>query len=247
MNHWGRIFFLYPKGTDPDAADGRSSYAEPLSIFGQPLDNHTGNCRYLLEAFDSHFFHPETRDRLLLAAKLHDDGKRETFRIGKDERGRLTYSFAGHRFRVPRDDPYVAGLIRAHHEFSVEQVNSERAQFSSEADRRRFADDLYLLCMADQLEAELAVKAVEKRETAPRSFMEFTTESLFGRYDAFRVVPWPFALPSLTITIGLKEIPQEAFLGREPRQIEKALKEGDFQEDRKIEITLTEDDFDDDR
>jgi CRISPR-associated endonuclease/helicase Cas3 len=181
MNHWGRIFFQY------------DAHERLIGVCGQSLANHVNNCKELLERFQPWFFHSETKERLLKAVELHDQGKRETFRIGTNDEGtRFIYSFAGHRFRIPGNDPYIDGLIRSHHQFSVEQINRERARLQSEEDRKRFADDLYLLCMADQIEAELAVKTVEKKRDIARTFMEFTTEKAAESANIYRVIPWPF-------------------------------------------------------
>jgi CRISPR-associated endonuclease/helicase Cas3 len=209
MNHWGRIFFLYE--------DGRFA-----GVKGQPLENHVGNCRDLLAEFDERYFDPATRERLMRAVELHDAGKTDTFRIlaetadndaGKGSKkggtrkktgAKPIYSFAGHRFRVPGDDPYVDALIRAHHEFSVERINAERFALSGDA-RRRFADDLYLLCMADQIEAELAVKTVENKTGGlPRTFMEFVTERLEGTGNEFTVLPWPFEKDEVPLVFDLR-------------------------------------------
>lgn len=221
MNHWGRIFFIY--GPEPGAG--------LRQVFGQPLANHVDNCKALLDRFHPRYFCAATRDRLLHAVQWHDEGKKETFRIRFDAAAqRLAYSFAGHRFRVSGGDPYVAGLIRSHHEFSVEQVNRARAQLPPQ-ERQVFADDLYLLCMADQLEAELAVKTVENKQDVARTFMEFKTERTAGREPAYRVVPWPFEADSFAVTFHLKELAGQAFQGKSPAEIETALKQcRDFRE-----------------
>jgi hypothetical protein len=70
---------------------------------------------------------------LLQAVEQHDEGKRETFRIVQKELS-FSYSFSGHRFRVPGNDPYIDALIRSHHAFSVEQINRERAKFEAESE-----------------------------------------------------------------------------------------------------------------
>lgn len=228
MNHWGRIFFIY--GPEQDS--------EVRQIFGQPLENHVDNCRTILEKFHPRYFSAVTRDRLLHAVQWHDEGKKETFRIRSDDAThRLAYSFAGHRFRVPSNDPYVAGLIRSHHEFSVQQVNRERAKLA-EHERQTFADDLYLLCMADQLEAELAVKAVEKKKDLARTFMEFKTEQVTGSERTYQVVPWPFEMNSFTVTIYLKELPEVAFRGKSPSEIQKALEQWRDLQETLLEISV---------
>jgi CRISPR-associated endonuclease/helicase Cas3 len=226
VNYWGRIFFTYE--------------GERLaSVWGQPLDSHVNNCRLLLDRFQETFFHPQTRERLLRAVQLHDQGKRDTFRIRRGDDERLAYSFAGHRFRVPHDDPYVAGLIRAHHEYSVAQINSERALLESDEDRKRFADDLYLLCMADQIEAELAVKAVEGKTDVPRTFMEFTTRRLVADPGVFRVIPWPFKEDGVPLSFELKELSLEDIRDRNsPKEIEKALKSAGHFRERSVAIRL---------
>lgn len=77
MNHWGRIFFEY------DAKDRLSR------VWGQPLHSHVDNCVRLLERFDDGYFHSHTRNRLLRATALHDEGKKETFRIYAEENNKL--------------------------------------------------------------------------------------------------------------------------------------------------------------
>ena len=70
----------------------------------QPLSNHQGLVVKLLESWregdEPLALSPKTKERLLLAARYHDDGKRFTFHIVPDGKGGLTYSFRGHRFRV---------------------------------------------------------------------------------------------------------------------------------------------------
>lgn len=84
----GRVFFLKDK------------------VGFQPLSNHQGLVVKLLESWregdEPLALSPKTRERLLLAAQYHDDGKRFTFRIVPDGKGGLTYSFRGHRFRVAK-------------------------------------------------------------------------------------------------------------------------------------------------
>ncbi len=253
MKHWGRIFFIY--ADDKDKKNLRQ-------VKGQPLENHVGNCFEILEKFKGSCFHESTKARLLEAVKLHDDGKKETFRImeerekqekyekkpekksgkkGKKEKQDtaqgFSYSFAGHRFRFPRKDRYIDALIRSHHEFSVEQVNREKAGFDNDDDRKHFADDLYLLCMADQLEAELAVKTIENKEgDIPRTFMEFVTQRLTDR--EFAVVPWPFALPEFTLTFKL-EIPEIPDLSKKSaKEIQKIFELGTDFTNEEVHITL---------
>ncbi|MDX9818852.1 MAG: hypothetical protein RBT16_08065 [Desulfococcus multivorans] len=237
MNYWGRIFFEY------------DDVGRLISVKGQPLENHVGNSRYILAAFSSEYFYPPTRDRLLQAAERHDDGKKDTFQIidnhktEKKHRGyangkRFSYSFAGHRFRVPGKDPYIDGLIRSHHEFSVAQINREKSKFP-DAEKPHFADDLYLLCMADQLEAELAVKTVQKTDgDLPRTFMEFVTRRVADAADIFTVVPWPFETEALSITLALRTPRLEALSTASAKEIKHAFEHGDTFDDETLTITL---------
>jgi hypothetical protein len=201
MAAWGRIFFIYSK---QGATEGLQA------VYGQPLENHVENCVSLFTHLQVELLSTDTRDKLETAVRLHDHGKRETFRLFKDsETKRWSCSFAGHRFRVPHKDPYVAALIRSHHEFSVDRIQRERALLRG-AERDRFADDLYLLCMVDQLEAELAVKEVEGAKDVARTFMEFVTRR-DERDGSYRVVPWPFTGDRLSLELHLHPLPLEVF------------------------------------
>ncbi|QTA81102.1 Uncharacterized protein dnl_34280 [Desulfonema limicola] len=222
MNHWGRVFFIY------------DSSLNLLQVKAQPLENHVGNCGIILDKFRKSYFHDHTKQRLMQAVSLHDEGKKQTFKIQfsdnnkqkdktgkKDKPQKLSYSFSGHRFIVPGKDIYIDGLIRSHHEFSVEQINREKAKLP-EQDKKTFADDLYLLCMSDHLEAELAVKTVENKTENPRNFMEFVTVPLENK--VFSVIPWPFEPDSFPVTFELKELDLAGLNLNNPKNIEKALK-----------------------
>ena len=161
----------------------------------QLLSHHQGLVERLLRAWREGdgplMLSPKTKDRLLLAARYHDDGKRFTFRIVKGEGG-LTYSFLGHRFRVAQavQDPYAQALIRGHHDYSTREVVSLAADFAEEGLASRFPEDLFLLMMSDQLEAELAVRVWEGKAGEVRPFVEF---DLFpDGEDGFFLDPWPF-------------------------------------------------------
>lgn len=236
MNAWGRIFFTY---------EGDRLAA----VKGQTLENHTENCVKLLDHFQKGWFHGETKSRLMRATRLHDEGKKETFRLKREDEGRdekppkgktrkLSYSFSGHRFRVPEDDPYIVALIRSHHEFSVEQVNREKAGLRG-PDKDFFADDLYLLCMSDHLEAELAVKTIEKKTSPPRTFMEFVTIRDEADPLVYKVVPWPFETDELPLSFNLKSLPLDGLKDTEPKTIQDAMnRSGTSFVDDAVMITL---------
>ncbi len=174
----GRVFFLKDK------------------VGFQPLSNHLGLVVKLLESWregdEPLALSPKTRERLLLAAQYHDDGKRFTFRIVPDGKGGLTYSFRGHRFRVAQEvqDPYAQALIRGHHDYSTREVVNLAADFLEEGLGHRFPEDLFLLMMADQLEAELAVRLWQGRAGEVRPFVEF--DLLPDGEGGFFLDPWPF-------------------------------------------------------
>ena len=163
----------------------------------QPLSNHQGLVERLLEAWEEGGgplqLHPETRDRLREAARYHDDGKRHTFQV-KREGEHWTYSFQGHRFRVAKEvvDPYAQALIRGHHDYSTREVVNTAGSFEGTPLRRRYPEDLFLLMMADQLEAELAVRLYEGREGEVRPFVEFDLIPDPESPDSFFLDPWPF-------------------------------------------------------
>jgi hypothetical protein len=228
MAAWGRIFFIY---------GGQEAPGTLQAVYGQPLENHVGNCARLFTHLQEILLSDLTRDKLETAVRLHDRGKRETFRLFKDpETKRWTYSFAGHRFRVPHEDPYVAGLIRSHHEFSVERIQRERALLKG-PERDRFADDLYLLCMVDQLEAELAVKEVEGAKDVARTFMEFVTRR-DGRDGSYRVEPWPFKGNRLSLELLLYPIPLEFFRDSSKEQPTRLVAEVELKSPKIVSITM---------
>lgn len=241
MNYWGRIFF-----DDP---------VNPKTVKAQPLKNHVGNCHIILNGFHESYFHVDTKERLMKAVLRHDEGKKSTFRLRqfsneinrKDSKKlsqdnmKIQYSFAGHRFKVVERDPYIDGLIRSHHEFSVEQINREISRLSG-IERKTFADDLYLLCMADQIEAELAVKSVENINDVPRTFMEFITQRIGSDFNEFSVVPWPFSQPELPLDFHLKVLRLSGRKRFDCKDIEKLLKNDQTQfTDETVSIVLRRD------
>lgn len=181
----GRVFFLKDK------------------VGFQPLSNHRGLVVKLLELWrhgdEPLALSPKTEKRLLLAAWHHDDGKRFTFRIVPDGKGGLTYSFRGHRFRVAQavQDPYAQALIRGHHDYSTREVVSLAADFAEEGLAHRFPEDLFLLMMSDQLEAELAVRLWQERAGEVRPFVEF--DLLPDGKGGFLLDPWPFRVDEVTL------------------------------------------------
>ncbi len=175
----------------------------------QPLTNHQALVLKILASWQAgekeaplKVWEP-TRAPLLLAARWHDDGKRLRFRIVKDEQSnKLTYSFRGHRFDIAPEvhDPYARALIRQHHDYATDSVVNAASEFS-DAKGTRFAEDLYLLMMADQLEAEVAVRIFEGKAGEVRPFVEFELENPGEEREAeaFRLDPWPFQEEALEL------------------------------------------------
>uniref|UniRef100_A0A7C5RDH3 CRISPR-associated helicase Cas3 n=1 Tax=Thermus caliditerrae TaxID=1330700 RepID=A0A7C5RDH3_9DEIN len=186
----------------------------------QPLSQHQGLVVKLLEAWRQGEgpleLSPKTRPRVLLAAQHHDDGKRFTFKVENGE-GRLTYSFRGHRFRVAPEvtDPYAQALIRGHHDYSTREVVGLASDFAEEGLHRRFPEDLFLLMMADQLEAELAVRLFEGKEGEVRPFVEF--DLLPDGPEGFFLDPWPFAEDSVELRFSAYFHP---YAGEKPQVVE---------------------------
>lgn len=89
-------------------------------------------------------------------------------------------------------DPYAQALIRGHHDYSTREVVSAAGGFETEDLRRRFPEDLFLLMMADQLEAELAVRLFEEKVGEVRPFVEFDLLPEPQEPHCFRLDPWPF-------------------------------------------------------
>jgi CRISPR-associated endonuclease/helicase Cas3 len=185
---------------------------------------------------------PQTKAKVFLAARHHDDGKRSTFKISQGAKG-LNYGFPGHRFRLSLevDDPYAQALILGHHDYSTREVVNLATEFVAEGLGRRFAEDLFLLMMADQLEAELAVRLFEGKEGEVRPFVEFDLLPLSpGASCRFALDPWPFS-QEVTLTFVAYFHP---YRGEEPSQVESwgrllasALEQGqqppDFQKEEK--------------
>ena len=150
------------------------------------LESHVGNVVQLVKQFAPKHFKVDcskTRDWLIRAAQKHDNAKPITFRVKyrdtKQGEGKcLSYSFAGHRFKVSDDNRYVELLIRLHHEFSIEGIAKAVAELKNQHNRKyaEFADnfpiDLYTLEMCDQIEAEIETYAFTG-EPQPRVFMDF--------------------------------------------------------------------------
>lgn len=207
-----RVFFHY------DSDDKRV----PSRVLLQTLENHTGNVEHLARLWqraapDTKFvLSPTTEAQLFRAARLHDIGKPERFRIQAKQRrgGRedekfdgYEYSFRGHRFLAESDDLYVQELAQSHHTYTTEDVNDavarlRRAGYNAD----RFPVDLYILEMCDQIEAEIAVRTLEGAADG-RTFMEFTIR---GENRRYKIDPFPFIEEPIELTLKYYEFTPNA-------------------------------------
>jgi hypothetical protein len=176
--------------------------AATLSLIAyQPLENHRGNIIRFIEQWSrDHTEFPggqlpsEVWTWVDEAARSHDYGKAETFRIKQEKKnGPFEYSFLGHRFRTPSGMSLFAELVeQGHHDYSTPEIARAAARIRREGteDERRlhhyFPEALYILSMCDQIEAETAVRAFYG-ESESRAFMDFI---LYG--DEKRDGPFPF-------------------------------------------------------
>ncbi|GIX49166.1 MAG: CRISPR-associated helicase Cas3 [Candidatus Tectimicrobiota bacterium] len=200
-----RVFFH--EGDDPRV---------PSEILLQRLENHTGNVAKLVELWQQEaddtdlVLNPATANKVIAAAKLHDVGKPERFHIeARTRRQRLDghdveiftkyeYSFSGHRFLAESEDLYVQELAQGHHTYSVEDLTGAIARLRRRGyDASRFAQDLYILEMCDQIEAEIAVRTLEG-ETEGRTFMEFTV--IPENDKTYALDPYPFDREQISLT-----------------------------------------------
>ncbi|GIW31806.1 MAG: CRISPR-associated helicase Cas3 [Meiothermus sp.] len=222
MKGVGRVFFWPQAGRRLE------------KIAFQPLENHRENVKTLLQLWirEGEFAADEaTYERLLGAAEHHDWGKPQTFRIVPPEgNGGWSYSFKGHRFRLPEglNDPYARAIERGHHDYSTPEVvraayqlmEQEHQGLDPDTVRRRFASDLYIYQMCDQIEAELSgwIWAGEARETpflafevSPRGVQSQNPPFPYGTEPLeFQLDPFPFAKPpELIFRFQLHELSRE--------------------------------------
>jgi CRISPR-associated endonuclease/helicase Cas3 len=237
-----RVFFLYENANHPESADHRV----PSRILLQRLENHTGNVAKLVqlwqrEAKDTDLvLHPSTEKQVIEAARLHDVGKPQRFRIlaktHKNNRGvevfkDYEYSFSGHRFLAESKDRYIQELAQGHHTYSVQDINDAITRLrrkDKDSHVGWFAQDLYILEMCDQIEAEIAVRTLEGNAEG-RTFMEFTI--IPGDGSTYRVDPYPFKQDEIELTLEYYEL----ILSTQQR---KELRELKPEESQKIARTL---------
>ncbi len=186
---FGRVFFLDKSNPVPDR------------IYFQPLGNHVGNVRKLVRAWLD--LAPESKARVDEAARIHDIGKPQKFKIevkttpaGKFKE--YSYSFKGHRFvAVSPNNSWAQALARGHHDFSVGDISRDSYILKKEyndilvKNPLAYAEELYILEMCDQIEAELACRTIgDDKQANSRTFMEYSIISE-NEYQ-FIIDPCPF-------------------------------------------------------
>lgn len=193
----------------PERGIARIFVRHDRSVFIQSLENHLENVRFLASVLEELQNIPsEFHEELLKACRLHDWGKRATFRLVIDEKAPFgfTYSFRGHPYvTLPGDSPpLVEALVRGHHDYSVKGIVRAAGSLSDGKIRRHYARLLYLLELADQIEAEAANWAIVGQAT-PRTFMDVVLERINEQQastePAIHVRPWPFIRDEIEIQL----------------------------------------------
>ncbi|HIK11911.1 MAG TPA: CRISPR-associated helicase Cas3' [Oscillatoriaceae cyanobacterium M33_DOE_052] len=198
---FGRVFF--PGQPNPI----------PSEVLFQPLGNHVGNVMQLVKQWkldefpgSNHDEQEESRQRVLLAAKIHDAGKPQKFEIqAEPKQGQFReyiYSFRGHRFLAKISDAWVQSLARGHHDFSVADITRDAYKLKKQQqeyadiltkDPLAYARELYILEMCDQIEAELACRIIgDDQQAESRTFMDYTIIPHESEPGCYRIAPWPF-------------------------------------------------------
>ncbi len=234
----GRVFFL-------------PSNAEVQIVRAVTLESHLMNVGRLAEAWRPEKAYlqlpsglrpkfAQTREKLIRAAKRHDEGKRHRFRIKKDDKkGEWVYSYSGHRFDVTDPDLYVELLIRLHHNaYSVSEINEAIARLRLEPGLSDLAElfpfDAYALQMCDQIVAEVEIYALDKGNPRRPEFMEFKTEK---RPDGkIAVDPYPFE-DEVILSVEYADIPLKEEEAQDGDKMVKRVKDANPQT-QSLEVTL---------
>ncbi|MEB3828065.1 CRISPR-associated helicase Cas3' [Phormidium sp. CCY1219] len=200
---FGRLFFPEPHNPIP------------REVRFQPLGNHVKNVMQLVKWWKAENFpFDSSRQRVLEAAKIHDMGKPQQFeiKVQTDARGEFKhyiYSFKGHRFLAESKDEWAQTLAIGHHDFSIADITRDAYRLKKQQpyaeklakDPLAYARELYILEMCDQIEAELACRAIGDEEQAEsRAFMDYTIAADSQDTTQYFLDPWPFFHPSIQLT-----------------------------------------------
>lgn len=199
---FGRVFF-----------PGQQPVPDLDEVRLQPLGDHVGNVIRLVKQWKEFPCGDSSRKRVIEAAKLHDMGKPQAFSIQvpintKEKFINYIYSFRGHRFLAKSDNQWEQMLARGHHDFSVgdiirdtyelKKINDYYFKILSQ-DPLAYAEELYILEMCDQIEAELACRVLDDDYQAEsRTFMDYTLSKVDS--NIYQLDPWPFTDSSLQLS-----------------------------------------------
>lgn len=204
---------------------GRVIYDKPDRWRVQTLRNHVGNVVKLVQLWDSRkdFLNDtpdlqKTREYLIRAAKIHDMGKPQKFKLVYDPNKKAwSYSFAGHRFVAidqlgDKFTPYVEALAHLHHEYSVSGITEKMADMRLlNLPVEHLPLDLYILEMCDQIEATVASALLEAKDPIARVFMDFQFNELTAGH--YQIDPFVFKDDPVSLIIEWVEIvPNEALV-----------------------------------
>lgn len=195
---FGRVFF--PEEENPVLSEVRL----------QPLGDHVGNVRRLVKQWQK-FPCEDSLPRVLKASDIHDMGKPQRFsiQVNADAKGKFKnyiYSFRGHRFLAESDDAWAQALARGHHDFSVGDITRDTYELRKDPayaailnrEPLAYAEELYILEMCDQIEAELACRILgDEQQAESRTFMDYTIAE--GGEGIYLLDPWPFRKPQLEL------------------------------------------------
>lgn len=197
---FGRVFF--PETDNPEPAI-------PKKIYFQPLGNHVGNVVKLVRNWSEKDFPygESSLYRVKVAAEIHDSGKPQKFNLAVEENKqkvfkKYIYSFRGHRYLAEyKKNPWIQSLARGHHDYSVGDISRDAYQLKKDPEFAEillknplaYAEELYILEMCDQIEAELACRVIDDAKQAEsRTFMEYTIEEDKQEKYLYRIDPWIF-------------------------------------------------------
>lgn len=209
--NFGRVFF-----------PGDKLQVIPDEIRFQPLGNHVGNVKRLAKVWNLE--DEESRQRIIRGIDLHDMAKPQTFKIladtnKKSEFKKYIYSFRGHRFAAKdikyrkiaeqNDSEYQQSwsetLAIGHHKFSVKDIAEDIYRLKKNPDYQTilekkplvYAEELYILEMCDQIEAELACYVCgDEQHGDKRTFMEYSLSkdesNKSNEISVYYLDPYPF-------------------------------------------------------
>ncbi|GAB4528044.1 MAG: CRISPR-associated helicase Cas3' [Pleurocapsa sp.] len=211
LYNFGRVFFPEDK-----------TKIIPDEIRFQPLGNHVGNVKRLAKVWN--LKDEASRQRIIKGIDLHDMAKPQTFKIladtnKKGEFKKYIYSFRGHRFaakdikyrkiaeqnNLEHQQSWSEILAIGHHKYSVKDIAEDIYRLKKNPDYQTilernplvYAEELYILEMCDQIEAELACYVCgDEQHGDERTFMEYSLlkdeSNKSNEISVYYLDPYPF-------------------------------------------------------